>query len=160
MFMDQFSSVQPLSCVQLFATPWTAACQASLSFTISQSLLRLMSIESVMPSNHFILYRPLLLPSIFPSIRVFPNESALHIRWPKYWSFSFSISPSNDYSGLISYTTDWFDFLAVQRTLKRLLQHHSSKASWRGEEVPSLCPPPSLAHRQPRLAPCPLPGAG
>ena len=126
----QFSSVQSLSRVQLFATPWTAACQASLSITNSRSLLKLMSIESVMPSNHFILCRPLLLlPSIFPSIRVFSNESALCIRWPKYWSFSFSISPSNEYSGLISFRIDRFDLLAVQGTLKSLLQHHSSKAS-------------------------------
>ena len=142
-------------------TPGTAARQASLSFTISWSLLKCISIEWVMPSNYLVLCHPLLLlPSIFPSIRVFSNESALPIRWPKYWSFSFSISPSNEYIGLISLRIDWFDFLAVQRTLKRLLQHHSSKASWRGEEVPSLRPPPSLAHRQPRLAPCPLPGAG
>ena len=108
-------------------TPWTAAC---LPITNSQSLLRLMSIESVMPSNHLILCRPLLLlPSIFPSIRVFSNESTLHIRWPKYWSFSFSISPSNEYSGLSSFRMDWFDLLAVQGTLKSLLQHHSSKVS-------------------------------
>ena len=111
-------------------TPWTAACQASLSITISRSLLKLMSIESVMPSNHFILCCPLLLPtSIFPSIRVFSNESVLHIRWPKYWSFSFSISPSNEYSGLISFRMDWLDLLAAQGTLKSLFQHHSSKAS-------------------------------
>ena len=123
-------SVQLLNCVQLFATPWTAARQASLSITNSWSLLKLMSIESVMPSNHLILCRPLLLPpSIFISIRVFSNESLLHIRWPKYWSFSFTISPSNEYSGLISLRTDWFDLLAVQGTLKSLLQHHSSKAS-------------------------------
>ena len=122
--------VQLLSCVQLFATPWTAACQASLSFTISQSLPKPMSIESVMPSNHLILYCPLLLPpSIFPSIRVFSNESALHIRWPKYWRLSFSISSSNEYSGLISFRMDWVGLLAVQGTLKSLLQHHSSKAS-------------------------------
>ena len=109
---------------------WTAACQASLSFTISWSLLKLMSIESVMPSNHLILCHPLLLlPSIFPSIRVFSKELALCIRWPKYWSFSFSISPSSDYLGLISFRIDWFDLLAVQGTLKSLLQHHSSKAS-------------------------------
>ena len=109
--------------------PWTAARQASLSITNSWSLLKLMSIESMMPSNHLILCCPLFLPpSIFPSIRVFSNESVLHIRWPKYWSFSFSISPSNEYSGLISFTIDWFD-LAVQGTLKSLLQHHSSKAS-------------------------------
>ena len=124
------SSVQSLSCVQFFATPWTAACQASLSITNSQSLLKFMSIESVMPSNHLILCCPLLLlPSTFPSIRVFFNESVLHIRWPEYWSFSFSISPSNEYSGLISFRVDWLDLLAVQGTLKSLLQHHSSKAS-------------------------------
>ena len=110
-------------------TPWTAACQASLSITNSQSLLKLMSIKSVMPSNHLILCHPLLLlPSIFPSIRVFSSESVLRIRWPEYWSFSFSISPSNEYSGLISFRIDWFD-LAVQGTLKSILQHHSSKAS-------------------------------
>ena len=126
----QFSSVQSLSCAQLFATPWTAARWASLSITNSRSLLRLMSIESVMPSNHPILCRPLLLlPSIFPSIRVFFKESVLHIRWPKYWSFSFNISPSNEYSGLISFRMDWLDLLAVQGTLKSLLQHLSSKAS-------------------------------
>ena len=122
--------VQLLSRLRLFATPWTAACQATLSITNSQSLLNLMSIESVMPSNHFILCRRLLLlPSILPSIRVFSNESVLCIRWPKYWSFSFSISLSNEYSGLISFRIDWFDLLAAQGTLKRLLQHHSSKAS-------------------------------
>ena len=111
-------------------SPWAAAHQASLSFTISWSLLKLMSIESVMPSNHLILYCPLLLlPSIFPSIRVFANESALHVKWPKYWNFSFSISPSNEYSGLISLRIDWLDHLAVQGTLKSLLQHHSSKTS-------------------------------
>ena len=121
---------QSLSYVQLFVTPWTAAHQASLSFTISQSLLKFMSIESVMPSNHLVLCHPLLLlPSIFPSLRVFSNESTLHIRWPKYWSISFSISPSNEYSGLISFRIDWFDLLAVHGTLKSLLQHHSSKAS-------------------------------
>ena len=109
-------------------TPWTAAHQASLSITNSWSLLKLMSIELVMPSNHLIC-RPLLPPSIFPSIRVFSNESVLHIRWPKYWSFSFSISPSNEYSGLISFRNDWLDLLAVQGTLKSLLQHHSLKAS-------------------------------
>ena len=125
-----FTSVQSLSHVLLSATPWTTARQPSLSITNSQSLLKLMSIESVMPSNHLIIYRPLLLlPSIFPSIRVFSNESVLLIRWPKYWSFSFSISPSNEYSGLISFRMDWLDFLAVQGTLKSLLQHHSSKAS-------------------------------
>ena len=112
------------------ATPWTAACQASLFITNSWSLLKLMSIELVMPSNHLILCHPLLLlPSILPSIRVFSNESVLHIRWPMYWSFSFSISPSNEYSGLISFRIDWFDLLAVQRTFKSLLQHYSSKAS-------------------------------
>ena len=111
-------------------TPWTAACQASPSITNSQSLLKLMSIESVMPSNHLILCCSyLLLPSIFPSITVFSNESVLHIRWPKYWSFSFSISPSNEYSGLISFRMDWLDLHAIQGTLKSLLQHHSSKAS-------------------------------
>ena len=113
-----------------FATPWTAACQASLSITSSWSLLKVMSIESVKPSNHLILcHSLLLLPSIFPSITVFSNESALHIRWPKYWSFSFSINPSNEYSGLISFRMDWLDLLAVQGTLKTLLQDHSSKAS-------------------------------
>ena len=125
----RFSSVQSLSHVRLFVTPWTAACQASLSITNSRSLLKLMSIESVMPSKHLILCRPLLPPSIFPSIRVFSNESALRIRWPKYWSFIFNISPSNEYPGLISFRTDWLDLLAVQGTLKTLLQHHSSKAS-------------------------------
>ena len=125
-----FSSVHSLSYVQLFATPWTAAYQDFLSITNSRSLLKLMSIESVMPSNHLILCRPLLLlPSIFPSIRVFPNESVLHIRWPKYWSFSFSISPSNEHSGLISFRIHWLDLLAVQGTPKCHLQHHSSKAS-------------------------------
>ena len=125
----RISSVQSLSHVRLFATPWTAAHQASLSITNSQSLLKLMSNESVMPSNHLILCCPLLLlPSIFPSIRVFSNESVLHIRWPKYWDFSFSLSPFNEYSGLISFTIDWFDPLAVQGTLKSL-QDHSSKAS-------------------------------
>ena len=114
---------------QLFATPWTAAHQASLSITNSKSLLKLMSIESVMPSNHLILCRTTLLPSIFPGIRVFSNESALRIRWPNYWSFSFSISASNEHSGLSSFRMDWLDLLAVQRALKSLLQHHSSKAS-------------------------------
>ena len=124
----QFSSVTQH--VQLFVTPWTAARQASLSITDSWSLLKLMSIESVMPSNHLILCRPLLLlPSIFPSIRVFSNESALCIRWPKYWSFSFSISTSSEHPGLISFRMDRLDLLAVQGTLKSLLQHHSSKAS-------------------------------
>ena len=124
------SSVQLLSCVQCFATQWTTALQASLSITNSQSLLKLLSIESVMPSNHLILCHFLLLPpSIFPSIRVFSSESVLCIRWPKYWSFSISISPSNEYSGLISFRIDWFDLLAVQGTLKGLLQHRGSKAS-------------------------------
>ena len=131
-----FSSVQSLSRVWLFVTPWTAACQASLSITNSQSLLKLTSITSVMPSNHLILCRPLLLPpSIFPSIRVFSNESVLRIRWPKYWSFSFSISLSNEYSGLISFRMDWLDLLAVQGTLKSILQHHSSKASDLGTQL-------------------------
>ena len=124
------SSVQSLSHVQLFATPWTVACQASLSITNSQSLLKFMSIELVMPSNHLNFCHPLLLPpSIFPSIRIFSNESVLCIRWPKYWSFKFSISPSNEHSGLISFRMDWFDILAVQQPLKNLLQHHKSKAS-------------------------------
>ena len=132
----QSQSVQLLSRVRLFATPWTAARQASLSIINSQSLLKLMSIESVMPSNHLILCCPLfLLPSIFPSIRVFSNESVLCIRWPKYWSFSFSISPSNEYSGLIFFRMDWWDLLAVQGTLKSLLQHHGSKASIFGAEL-------------------------
>ena len=123
-------SVQLLSHVRFFATPWTAACQASLSITNSRSSPKLMSIESVIPSNHLILCHPLLLlPSIFPSIRVFSSESILCIRLPKYWSFSFSISPSNEYSGLISFRIDWLDLLAIQWTLKSLLQHHSSKAS-------------------------------
>ena len=129
-----FSSVQSLSRIWLFATPWIAARQASLSITDSWSSLRLMSIESVMPSSHFILCHPLLLlPPIPPSIRVFSNESTLRMRWPKYWSFSFSINPSNEHPGLISFRMDWLDLLAVQGTLKSLLQHHSSKASiiWR-----------------------------
>ena len=122
-------SVQSHSCVWLFATPWTAAHQASLSITVFQSFLKLISIESVMPSNHLILCRPLLLLSIFPIIKFFSNKSVLHIRWPKYWSFSLSISPSNEYSGLISFSIDWLDLLAVQGTLKSLLQLCSSKAS-------------------------------
>ena len=122
--------VQSLSCARLFVSLWTVACQVYLSVTIFWSLLKLISIESVMPSNYLILCCPiLLLPSVFPSIRVFSNELALHNRWPKYWSFSFSISPSNEYSWLISFRIDWFDFLAVQGTLSSLLQHHSSKAS-------------------------------
>ena len=128
LFNTQFSSVQSLSHVRFFATPWTATHQASHSITNSRILLKLMSVESVMPSNHLILCRPLLLlPSIFPRIRVFSNEPVLHIRRPKYWSFSFSISPSNEYSGLSSFRTDWLDLLAVQGTLKSLLQHHTSK---------------------------------
>ena len=124
----QFSSVG--SCVQLFWDPWTTALQASLSITNCQSLPKPMSIKSVIPSNHVIHCRPiLLLPSIIPSMRVFSNESVLHIRWPKYWSFSFSISPCNEYSGMISFRMDWLDLLAVQRTLKSLLQHHTSKSS-------------------------------
>ena len=127
---DVLSLVQPLSRVWMFATPWTAACQASLSITSSQNLLKLMSIKSVMPSNHLILCHPfLLLPSIFPSIRVFSNNSVLCIRWPKYWSFSFSISPSSEYSGLVSFRMDGLDLLAIQGTLKSLLQHHISKVS-------------------------------
>ena len=133
-FTFTFSSVQSLSHVRLFVTPWTTTRQASLSITNSQSLLKLTSIESVMPSNHLFLCRPLLLPpSILPSIRVLSNESVLHIKCPKYWSFRFSISPSNEYSGLISFRKDWLDLLTVQGPLKSLLQHHSSKASllWR-----------------------------
>ena len=126
----QFSSVQSLSRVRLFVTPWTTACQASLSITNSQSPPKPMSIESVIPSNHIILCCPLLLlPSTFPSIRVFSNESAFHIRWSEYWSFSFKISPTNEHPGLISFRMNWSDLLAVQRTLKSLLQYHSSKAS-------------------------------
>ena len=126
----QFSSVQSLSHVWFFVTPWTAACQASLSTTNSWSLLKLMSIESVMPCNRLILRHPLLLPpSIFPSIRVFSDVSVLHIRWPKDWSFSFNISPSKEHSGLFSFRMDWLDLLAVQWVLKSVLQHHSSKAS-------------------------------
>ena len=129
-FMNQFSSVELLSRVQLFAIPWTTAHQASLSITNSQSPPKPLSIASMMPSHHLILCCPfLLLPSIFPSIRVFSNESTLHIRWPKYWSFSINISPSNEHSGLVFFRMDWLDLLAVQGTLKSLLQHHSSKAS-------------------------------
>ena len=134
LFIKYFSSVQSLSRVRLFATPWAATRQTSLSITNSRSLLKLMSIESVMPSSHLILCRPLvLLPTIPPSIRVFSSESTLHMKWPKYWSFSFSISPANEHPGLISFRMDWLDLLAVQGTLKSLLQHHSSKASilWR-----------------------------
>ena len=124
------SSVQSCSPVRIFATPWTVAHQASLSNTNSRDLIKLMYVESVMSSNHLINWCPLLLPpAIFPSIRVFSNESVLHIRWPKDWSFSFNISPSNEYSGLISFRMDWLDLLAVQGTLKSVLQHHSSKAS-------------------------------
>ena len=130
------TTVKLLSYVRLFATLWIAAQQPSLSFTISWILLKLMSIELVMASNHLILCHPLLLlPSVFPSIRVFSHESALHIRWPKYWSFSFSISPSNEYSVLISFRMDWLDLLAVQGTLKSLLQHHSSKTSVIGTQL-------------------------
>ena len=128
--IDPLRSAQSLSHVQLFVTPWIAARQASLSITNSHSLLKLMSIESVMSSNHLIICRPLfLLPSIFPSIRVFSNESVLCIRWPKYWSFSFNISPSNEHPGLISFRMDWLDLLAVQGAFKSHYQHHSSKAS-------------------------------
>ena len=128
--MSLFDLLFSLSVVPGFVTPWTAACQASLSFHISRSLCKFVFIVLVMPSNHLILYHPLLfLPSIFPSIRVFSNESVLHIRWPKYWSFSFSISPSNEHPGLISFKIDWLDLLVVQETLKSLRQHHSSKAS-------------------------------
>ena len=126
----KFVAAQLLRCIGLFAVPWTSVYKATLSFIISQSLLRFTPIESMMLSNHLILCHPLLLlPSIFPTIRVLSNESAFHIRWPKYWSFNFSISPPNEYSGLISFRVDWFDLLAVQGTLKSLLQHHSSKAS-------------------------------
>ena len=133
-------SVQSLSHVHLNATPWTAAHQASLSITSFWSSLKLMSIESVIPSNNLILCCLLLLPSIFPSIRVFSNESVLHIWWPKYWSFSFSINPSNEYSGLISFRIDWFDLLAVQRTLRSLLQHYNSKASILWHSAFFYCP--------------------
>ena len=152
-----FVVVQWLSHVWLFATPWTAACQASLFFTISQNLLKLMSIQSVMPSSYLIFFCPLLLlPSMFPSIKVFTNESALCIRWSKYWSFNFSISPSNEYSGLISFSMDWFDLLAAQGTLKSLLQHHSSKASillgWVVITI-SLCLCSENTHLRPGLEP-------
>ena len=131
---------------QLFATPWTA-CQASLSITNSWSLLKLMSIESVIPSNHLVLCRPLLLPpSVFPNIRVFSNESALHIMWPKYWSFSFSISPSNEYSGLTSFRMDWLDLLAVQGTLKSLLQHHSQKHQFFSTQLSFYSPTLTSTH--------------
>ena len=126
-YWQNSQSVQSFSHVRLFATPWTAAHQASLSITNSPSLLKLTSINSVMPSYHLILSRPLLLPSIFPRIKVFSNESVLCIGWPKYWSFNFSLSPSNEYLGLISFRTDWLDLLAVQETLKSLLQHHTTK---------------------------------
>ena len=138
MDVGAFSSVQSLSRAQLFATPWTAACQASLSITNSRSLLKLMSIESVMPSNHLILCRPLLLlPSIFPSIRVFSNESVHCIRWPKYWSFSFIISSSKEHPGLISFRMNWLDLLGVQGTLKTILQHHSTKHQFFGAQLSS-----------------------
>ena len=127
---EEVSSVRWLSCVRFFVNPWTAACQASPSITNSRSLLKFIPIESVMPSNHLVLCHPLFLPpSIFSSIRVFSNESVLHIRWPKYWSFSFNISPFNEHSGVISFRIDWLELLAVQGTLKHLLQQHSSKAS-------------------------------
>ena len=130
LFSVQFSSVQSFSHVRLFTTPWTAACQASLSLTNTQRLLKLMSIKLVMPSNHLILCHPLhLLPSIFPRIKVFSNESALRIRWPKDWSFSFSINPSNECSRLISFRLDWFDLLSVRGTLNSILLHHSPKTS-------------------------------
>ena len=133
----QFSSVQLLSRVQLLVTPWMAACQASLSITISRSSLKLTSIKSVMPSSHLILSHPLLLPPISPSIRVFSNESTLRMRWPKYWSFSFSIIPSKEHLGLISFRMDWLDLLAVQGTLKSLLQHHSLKHQFFGAQLSS-----------------------
>ena len=134
--LKKYSSVQSLSHVRLFVTPWTTACQVSLSITNSQNLLKLISIDSAMPSNGLILCHPLLLlPSIFPSIRVFSNESALRIRWSKYWSFGFNISPSNGHSGLISFKMDWFDLLAVQGTLKSLVQHHNSKTSILGHSA-------------------------
>ena len=154
---SQFRSVQSLSPVRLFVKPWTAAPQASLSITNSWSLLRHMSIESLMPSNHLILCRPLLLlPSIFPSIRVFSNESVLRIRWPKYWSFSFSISPSNEYSGLISFRMDWLDLLAVQGTLKSLSQHQVQKHQVPRPEIKPMPPAvgvPSLNHWASREVP-------
>ena len=143
----QFSSVQLLSHVQLFVTPWTATHQSSLSISNSWSLPKLMSIELMVPSNHLILCRHLLLlPSIFPNIRVFSNESALHIRWPKYRSFSFNISPSNEHSGLIYFRMDWLDLLAVQGTLKSLLQHHSSKASILRCSAFFICPTLTSIH--------------
>ena len=150
LFLFPLVVVQLLSQVQLFATPWVAACQASLSYIVSWTLLKFMSIESVMPSNHLILCHPhLLLSSIFPSIRVFPNESVLRIRWPKYSSFSFSISPSNECSGLLSFRIDWFDLLADQGTLKSLLQHHSQKASIQcSPSEPSGKPMPALSCMQ------------
>ena len=135
---EMITSVLSLSRVRLFATPCAAARQASLSITNSRSVLKLMSIELVMPSNHLVLCRPLLLPpSIFPSIKIFSNESALHIRWPKHWSFSFNISPSNEHPGLVSFRMDWLDLLAVQVMLKSLLQHHSSKASFFSAQLSS-----------------------
>ena len=145
------SSVQLLSRVQLFVTPWIPVRQASLSITNSWSLPKLMSIESVMPSNHHILCHPLfLLPLIPPSIRVFSNESTLHMRWPKYWSFSFSITPSKEHPGLISFRVDWLNLLAIQRTLKSLLQHHSSKASilWRSAFFTVQLSPPYMTTRK------------
>ena len=153
-YINIFSSVQSLSRVQLFVTPWTAAHQASLSITNSRSPPKPMSIASVMPSNHLILCRPLLLPpSIFPSIRVFSNESVLCIRWPKYWSSSFNISPSNEHVGLISFRMDWFDLLAVQGTHKSLLQHHSSEASILQHSVFFIVQPshPYMTTRKPQI---------
>ena len=147
----QFSSVQSLSRVWLFATPWIAARQASLSITNSRRSLKLTSIESVMPSSHLILCRPLLLlPPIPPSIRVFSNESTLQMRWPKYWSFSFGISPSNEHPGLISFRMDWLDLLAVQGTLKSLFQHHTSKASilWHSAFFTVQLSHPYMTHRK------------
>ena len=157
--MLQFSSVQLLSCVWLFVTPWTAARQVSLSITNSWSPPKPMSIELVMPPSHLILCRPLLLPpSIFPSIRVFSNESVLHIRWPKYWSFSFNISLSKEHPGLISFRMDWLDLLAVQGILKSLLQHHGSKASilWRVLEGRCWACHRRYSSRQTRHVLCPL----
>ena len=150
-FLPKFAAVQSLSCVRLFATPWIAACQAFLFFTISQSLLKLLFVESAMPPRHHILCCPfLLLPSVLPSIRVFFNESALCIRWPKYWSFNFSISPCNEYSGLISFRTDWFDPLPVQGTLKSLLQH-PTKQLRRAREIWNWVCPFLQIHSQRRL---------
>ena len=153
----QNQSVQLLSCIQLFETPWTATCQASLSVTNSRSPPKPISIESMMPSNHLILSCPLLLlPSIFPSIRVFSSESALRIRWSKFWSFSFSISASNEHLGLISFRMDWLDLLAVQGTLKSLLQHHSSKVSIYLQQVEIWLPRKYVYFLNPRGSECDL----